>query len=166
MFAVPAVALTSAALAARWNALAPVVPEDGRAEMDQYGELLLAPLPTNRHQRIAAWIGYQLQSALGGETGAYAIATRIGVRVPDMCWTPDASRFERDPAPNAPDICVEVASPGNTARWLLEKAAAYLDAGAAEVIIIELDGRIRYFDSAGERERSTFAVCLTLPPGC
>jgi Uma2 family endonuclease len=81
-----------------------------------------------------------------------------------VCWTKDAARFEEDPAASAPEICVEVASPGTTSKRLLEKAAAYLTAGAVEVVIVELDGRIRYYDSAGERNRSAFDVKLTLPP--
>lgn len=165
MFAVRFEALTPAALRARWLELAPVMPEEGRAELDEYGELILAPLPTNRHQRIAAWVGFQFQRTLGGETGSYAILTRIGVRVPDMCWTKDAARLEADPSPAAPEICVEVASPGNTSKWLLEKAAAYLAAGAVEVVIVELDGRIRYWGGDGEHDRSVFGVELSLPPG-
>lgn len=165
MFTVQDLPLSLPALTQRWRDLAPLMPEEGRAELDQYGELILSPLPTNRHQRIAGWIGSELQRALGGEVGSFAIATRIGVRVPDACWTLDAARFEADPAPVAPEICVEVASPGNTAKWLLEKAAAYLSAGAVEVVIVELDGRIRYFDAAGERAASAFGVTLTLPPG-
>lgn len=113
------------------------MPEEGHAELDEYGELILAPRPTNRHQRIAAWVGFQLQRALGGETGSYAVLTRIGVRAPDMCWTTNAAMFEADPSPTASEICIEVASPGNSAKWLLEKAAAYLAAGAAEVVIVE-----------------------------
>ena len=103
MFALDTQPLSPAALAQRWIELAPVMPEDGRAELDEYGELILAPLPSNRHQRIAGWIGNQLQRALGGEVGSFAISTRIGVRVPDMCWTANATRFEDDPAPSAPE---------------------------------------------------------------
>ena len=164
MFSVDLQPLSAIALARRWRELGALLTrEDGRVEIDAYGELILAPLPTNRHQRIAGWIGVQLQRALGGETGSFAIATRIGVRVPDMCWTGDGSRFEEDPAQVAPEICVEVASIGNTPKWLLEKAAAYLAAGAVEVVIVELDGRIRYFGEDGERASSAFEVALTLP---
>jgi Uma2 family endonuclease len=53
-----------------------------------------------------------------------------------------------------------VASPSNTAKWLLEKAAAYLEAGAQEVIIVEVDGRIRHFDQSGERADSAFGLHL------
>lgn len=165
MFPVRAKPLSPAGLTQRWHELVPVMPEEGRAELDEYGELILAPLPSNRHQRIVGWVGNQLQRALGGETGAFAIATRIGVRVPDVCWTKDATRFEDDPAFSAPEVCVEVASPGNTSKWLLEKAAAYLAAGAVEVVLVELDGRIRYYDRSGERRDSSLGVVLTLPPG-
>jgi Uma2 family endonuclease len=163
MFAVDIPALTRAAAAERWLRLAPVMPEDGRPEMDQYGELLLAPLPSNRHQVIASAISRQLQAQLGGTSAtSVAINTRIGVRVPDVCWTAAVEKILEDPAPRAPEICVEVASPGNTEKWLLEKAAAYLDAGASEVILIGLDGRIRYFDAAGERADSAFGLRLTI----
>ena len=165
MFAVDIPALSRSEAAARWLELAPVMPEDGRPEMDQYGELILAPRPSNRHQLIGSEIARQLRAQLGG-TAATCIAlnTRIGVRVPDVCWTAAVETMLEDPAPRAPEICVEVASPGNTRKWLLEKAAAYLDAGAREVILIELDGRIRYFDAAGERADSAFALQLSLPP--
>ena len=164
MFTVDVPALSRSEAAARWLELAPVMPEDGRPEMDQYGELILAPRPTNRHQVIATEAAYQLHAQLGG-TAAVCIAlnTRIGVRVPDVCWAATVEKMLEDPAPRAPEICVEVASPGNTQKWLLEKAAAYLDAGAREVIVIELDGRIRYFDAAGERADSAFGLHLSLP---
>lgn len=152
------------ALRRRWLELAPVMPEDGRPEIDEYGELILSPLPTNHHQRIASFVGHQLATALGGEAiGSLAILTRIGVRVPDMTWTADAGPFAADPAPTAPEICIEVASPGNSTKWLREKTGAYLAAGAREVIIVELDGRIRYFTDVGEQPTSSFGVTLSLP---
>jgi Uma2 family endonuclease len=164
MFAVDIPALSRYEAAARWLELAPVMPEDGRPEMDQYGELILAPRPSNRHQLIATETAFQLRAQLGGTVAtAIALNTRIGVRVPDVCWTVAVETMLEDPAPRAPEICVEVASPGNTRKWLLEKAAAYLDAAAREVILIELGGRIRYFDAAGERADSAFGLQLSLP---
>jgi len=166
MFAVDIPALSRSEAAARWLQLAPVMPEDGRPEMDQYGELLLAPLPSNRHQVIGSEVALQLREQLGGTAAtSIAINTRIGVRAPDVCWAAAREALMEDPASSAPEICVEVASPGNTKKWLLEKAAAYLDAGAREVILIELDGRIRYFDPAGERADSAFGLKLSLPSG-
>jgi Uma2 family endonuclease len=164
MFAVDIPALSRSEAAARWLQLAPVMPEDGRPEMDQYGELILAPRPSNRHQVIASEIARQLGAQLGGTAaGSIAINTRIGVRVPDVCWAAALETMLEDPASLAPEICVEVASPGNTKKWLLEKAAAYLDAGAREVILIELDGGTRYFDVVGARADSAFGLQLSLP---
>ncbi|MBV8208815.1 MAG: Uma2 family endonuclease [Burkholderiaceae bacterium] len=164
MFTVDIPALSRSQAAARWLQLSPLMPEDGRAEMDQYGELLLAPLPSNRHQVVASEIALQLRAQLGGTSAtSIAINTRIGVRVPDVCWTAAVETILEDPASRAPEICIEVASAGNTEKWLLEKAAAYLDAGAKEVILIELGGRIRYFDASGERADSAFGLRLSLP---
>lgn len=165
MFTVDIPALSRSEAAARWLQLAPVMPEDGCPEMDQYGELILAPRPTNRHQVIATEAACQLRAQLGGTVATVlALNTRIGVRVPDVCWSAAVETMLEDPAPRAPEICVEVASPGNTQKWLLERAAAYLDAGAREVILIELDGRIRYFAAGGERSDSAFGLRLSLPP--
>jgi hypothetical protein len=80
---------------------------------------------------------------------------------------PRGSRWTRQR--RAPEICREVAFPGNTTGsttackpdWPLEKAVAYLAAGATELVIVELDGRIRYFDDDGEREGSAFGIGLT-----
>jgi Uma2 family endonuclease len=56
-----------------------------------------------------------------------------------------------------------VQSPDNTRREIDEKLTAYLDAGAQEVILVELSGRIRYFGADGERAASGFGLSLTLP---
>ena len=161
MFAVEIPALSRAQAAARWLELAPMAPEDSRAEMDQFGELLLAPLPSNRHQIVCGDIARQLLEQLGGSViPSLAINTRLGVRVPDMCWTASPATVLEDPASRAPEICVEVASAGNTEKWLLEKAAAYLDAGAREVVIVDVDRRIRFFDSNGLRADSAFGLQL------
>ncbi|MCX8116019.1 MAG: hypothetical protein N3D71_13250 [Burkholderiaceae bacterium] len=43
--------------------------------------------------------------------------------------------------------------------------AAYLAAGAREVILVELSGRIRFFGAEGERTASAFGLNLALPAG-
>jgi Uma2 family endonuclease len=91
------------------------------------------------------------------------VVTPIGVRIPDVIW--DAVPSDSDPADPAPTICAKVVSPDNTRREIAEKTAAYLEAGAREVIIVERSGRIRFFGPQGERETSVFGPTLTLPPG-
>lgn len=55
-------------------------------------------------------------------------------------------------------------SESNTRKELDEKLAAYLAAGARDVILVELSGRIRHFDANGERADSAFGLKLALPP--
>jgi hypothetical protein len=58
-----------------------------------------------------------------------------------------------------------VLSPDNTRREIAEKTAAYLAAGAREVVIVETTGRIRFFGADGERASGAFGVELVLPVG-
>jgi Uma2 family endonuclease len=106
----------------------------------------------------------QIEAQLGGEAlPGLGVLTSIGVRVPDVIWQIDEQ--DSDPATPAPTICVEVLSPDNTRREIAEKTAAYLAAGAREVIIVEMSGRIRFFGTDGEREASAFGLKLELPSG-
>lgn len=41
--------------------------------------------------------------------------------------------------------------------------AAYLAAGAREVVLVELSGRIRFFAADGERSASALGLTLQLP---
>jgi hypothetical protein len=50
-----------------------------------------------------------------------------------------------------------VQSGGNTRAELDAKVAAYLAAGAQEVVLVELSGRIRFFGPEGERAASAWA---------
>jgi Uma2 family endonuclease len=113
-------------------------------------------IPAQAESRIVEQLG-------GGALPGLGVVTRVGVRVPDVIWQPRPTAD--DPASPAPDICVEVQSPDNTRRELDEKVAAYLDAGAREVILVDLAGRIRHFSAAGETEVSPHGLRLTVPEG-
>jgi Uma2 family endonuclease len=45
----------------------------------------------------------------------------------------------------APEICIEVLSPSNTAGEMAEKCAIYFEAGAQEVWLCGLDGKIVFY---------------------
>lgn len=161
--------LSRQALAARWRELLgdPNAPE--RCELDEFGELQVSPPPSYKHQRIVAALMRQIEAALGGEVGSYALASTEGVRIPDLCWAPSFDELAReggaDPLTKMPPLCVEVLSPGNRRRDISEKVEAYLAAGVQEVILVETDARIRYFTTAGEQPGSAFGLRLTLPLG-
>lgn len=139
------------------------------AELNEFGEILVGPPLHPKHERIVFALAEQMKAQLGGEAGSAPILTKRGIRKPDVAWMGDPGEWERlcenDAFPVAPTICVEVISPGNNRRDLNDKLEAYLAAGAREVIFVELDGRIRFFDSTGERDESSFGLRLTLPRG-
>jgi Uma2 family endonuclease len=151
-------------LAARWHSALDEPSDRYHCEIDAYGEVLEIPPPKPAHQRIVAAMMRQIEAHLGGEAlPGIGVLTSIGVRVPDVCWSHRIIVEELEPP--APEICVEVQSESNTLRELDEKVTAYLAAGAREVILVEISGRIRYFDVGGERADSAFALALHLPAG-
>jgi Uma2 family endonuclease len=151
-------------LARRWKSLLedPAAPD--RCELNEYGDLIVMNPPSKPHQRIVMALARQLVEQIGGEAlPGIGVLTRIGVRLPDLCWAPSLGFGE--PTSPAPDICIEVQSESNTRQELDAKLAAYLDAGAREVVLVELTGRIRYFTAQGEQPASSLGVHLSLPAG-
>lgn len=154
--------LAEAALAARWRELLAATGAPDFCEIDEFGDVIEMNPPSKPHQRIVWSVQQQIVAKLGGEAlPGVGVLTRIGVRVPDVAW--EEQPTSSDPTSPAPTICVEVQSESNTRREMNEKLAAYLAAGAREVILVEMSGRIRYFDASGERETSGFGLDLTLP---
>ena len=155
------------ALVARWRELLQDENAPDFCELDEFGDIEVNPPPSFRHQRNVSAIGRQIEAQLGGETGSYALATAIGVRFPDVCWAKSFSDLARagesDPLTKMPPICVEVISPSNRRKKIEATVAAYLQAGVEEVVLVEHDGRVRWFDRGGERPDSRFGLKLTLP---
>lgn len=154
--------LAPAELARRWNELQREPSAPDFCELDEYGDVVVMNPPSKPHQRIVWSLQQQIVQQLGGEAlPGIGVLTRIGVRVPDIAWqsrpTPD------DPASPAPPLIVEVQSESNTRAELDAKVAAYLAAGAREVVLVELNGRIRFFGPDGERSASALGLNLQLP---
>jgi Uma2 family endonuclease len=151
-------------LAVRWRQLQREPGGPDFCEIDAYGDIIEMNPPAKRHQRIVWALQQQLVERLGGEAlPGIGVVTRIGVRVPDVCWQPRPT--DDDPAQPAPDICVEVRSPDNTRAEFDAKIAAYLQAGCREAILVELTGRVRFFGTEGERAASAFGLRLQVPSG-
>ena len=155
------------ALLRRWQALSedPDTPEN--YELNEYGEMIAAPKPTNDHQRAVSAVVRTLERRLGPEAvPEVSIVTDRGVRVPDVAWMP-LQRWEQvkgqTPLPFTPDVCVEVLSPGNTREEIAMKTGAYLRAGAREVIVVGLKGEIEFFGTEGKRAGSALGITLDLP---
>ena len=61
----------------------------------------------------------------------------------------------------APEVCVEVRSPGNSNAEIASKRELYLKAGAQEYWVCDLSGHLQFFDSTGEIAKSR--LCPQFP---
>ncbi len=154
-------------LVRRWNELAADPESPDRFELNQFGELIVSPKPTTRHQATTSEVAYQLAAQLGPRALTEAsVLTDRGVRVPDVVWmTPErwAECKDQTPLQLAPDVCVEVLSPSNTREELAMKVGAYLRGGAREAIVVGLKGEVEFFGPEGKREASALGIRLALP---
>jgi len=156
------------ALVRRWTELAADPDAPDHYEINEYGELIMSPRPSNDHQRIVAAVVAAIEQQLGPEAVAeVSVLTDRGIRVPDVVWMPQEKwkQFKgRTPLPVAPDLCVEVLSVGNTREEIAMKAGAYLRGGAREAVVVGLRGEIQFLGPEGGRAASLFGLTLNLDP--
>ena len=139
----------------------------GKLELNEKGSIELTP-PNNRHALLQAFVAGELRRLMPDGTAftECSVETRIGVRVPDVAWA-SAQFMQRygvqTPFPSAPELCVEVLSPSNTAAEIREKVDAYLRAGAREVWLVAEDGAIEILNEAGAPAASVFGIVLVPP---
>ena len=136
-------------------------------ELTEHGELVLSPRAETNHQRICSSLVRQLSQQLGEEAvqEVAVLTTTAGVRVPDVVWMPQArwNQLPRNAVLQAPELVVEVLSPGNRKPEMNHKIQGYLQSGVQEVIVIGLTGGIDYIRQDGVHATSKFKLNLTLP---
>ena len=138
-----------------------------RIETDQHGHILMSPPPVPLHGQRQIRIGVLLHQLLpdGEIVSECPLSTAGGVKAIDVAWlgperTEDIGHlilFER-----APEICIEILSPSNSAAEIDEKRALYFDAGATEVWICNLDGSITFFVGPDHQQPHS-VVCPAFP---
>ena len=160
--------LSAAELRALWLEMASDERLVDPYELTEHGEIVMSPRPTNRHQIACSMLAAQIQQKLGAMVvvEAAVLTKTAGVRVPDLVWMP-AERWSGVMASGAlvesPDLVVEVLSPGNRAGEIRHKVRAHLDSGTREVVVVGLDGSMRYQRADGVHAESSFALALALP---
>lgn len=127
---------------------------EGRVETDRYGHVIMSPPPAPRHGSYQLEIGYLLRGSMrtGRVLTECPISTADGVRAADVAWaSPECLRElgELSCFPRAPEICVEVLSPGNSGAEIREKSALYFDAGANEVWHCSVTGAMTFLAARG-----------------
>lgn len=154
-------------LSLRWQAMCADPTFDdapGKVELNQWGEILLGPLGKTRGLMITR-VGTWLHDCLGGHLMlGVGILTSAGIRAPDVAWCSDewlAAHPEEAPLTSAPELCIDIASPGNALPKLREKARAYVEAGAREAwIVFPADRSVEVHSAAGRVESTAFPVSI------
>jgi len=120
----------------------------GRCELVR-GELMLMTPAGFRHGRIACTVAAILRDfvhprglgvVLGAETGFQIGHQPDTVRAPDVAYVAAKRIPQTEPAgffPGAPDLAVEVLSPGDPAGDVLAKVQDWLDAGCRAVWVVD-----------------------------
>ena len=136
---------------------------DERVETDRFGHVIVSPPPTADHGSYQFRIGVLLDQHMkaGRVITECPVSTADGVKAADVAWASTECLHELGNKPcfiRAPEICVEVVSPGNSEAEIREKTLLYFDAGAKEVWHCTAGGQMTFLESSGSKplERSRF----------
>jgi Uma2 family endonuclease len=94
------------------------------------------------------------------------ISTADGVKAADVAWASPERVLELGDQlcfPHAPDICVEIISPGNTEAEIREKTLLYFDAGAREVWHCSDKGVVTFLRASEARSVGKSEICPNFP---
>jgi Uma2 family endonuclease len=141
---------------------------EGRVETDRHGRVIMSPPPAPTHGTFQARIASLLDGLMttGRVLTECPISTADGVKAADVAWASPERVMELGRQvcfPAAPEICVEVVSPGNTELEIQEKVALYFDAGAKEVWLCDENGDMRFLPSRAARPARASKICATFP---
>ena len=132
-----------------------------KIESTATGQIIMSPT-SNYHGLYGFRIGELLRKHLpkGEVVVECAVETSDGTKESDVAWLSPArwkEVAEDFSCKIAPEICVEVISPSNTAEEMLYKKDLYLAAGAHEYWLCDKAGRILFFNVSGELSKSKLA---------
>ncbi len=138
-----------------------------RIETDRHGHIVMSPPPAFSHSQRQGKVVALLSRLLpaGQALPECPVSTSDGVKAIDVAWLAGA-RGEHAEQPlileRAPEICVEVISPSNTKLEIREKRALYFEAGAQEVWVCDLDGKLKFYGPT-DREMGASRLCPSFP---
>lgn len=137
-----------------------------KVELNKFGQILMSPA-SNRHGILQNKVAREIER--NKQNGIVIIECSIltgeGVRVADVAWASDefiAEFGEITPYPKAPEICVEIKSPGNSKAEMEEKIRLYLEKGALEVWIVDEYSKAGFFSHTGKLKKSKIAADFKL----
>ncbi|WP_446008050.1 Uma2 family endonuclease [Candidatus Electrothrix sp.] len=136
-----------------------------KIELDEWGKIVMTPA-SNLHGNLQVKIALKLmQCTKEGEVSAeISIQTSKNVKVADVAWASAefiAQHGFTTPYSMAPEICVEIISPGNMKGEMAEKKELYLAKGAKEVWFCDENGDMEFFSYKGRITESK--ICPEFP---
>ena len=132
-----------------------------RIELDEYGRIVMTPVKVS-HSAFQGEIEFILRSLLnnGKTLPECAVTTSKGTKVADVAWASLAlfnTIKDEVECSIAPEICVEVVSASNSKQEINEKQHLFLEAGAQEFWACDEEGKLKFYNSAGELTSSLLA---------
>lgn len=129
-----------------------------KIELNKWGQVVMSPASI-KHVALQARITEWLKSLLkrGKTFQEFPLETSENVKAPGVIWMSEElfeQVREKVSSPIAPEICVEVMSPGKTKQQMLEKGRLYFEKGALEFWICDNNGTMEFYDSEGQLECS------------
>jgi Uma2 family endonuclease len=131
------------------------LPDDGMRRELVEGELKEMTPAGNEHGYVALRIASKLEQYVDDNKLGRTYAAETGFKIesdPDTVRAPDAAFISRERLencghikgfwPGAPDLAVEVVSPGDTHAQVVEKSLAWLDAGCRMVLVVEPERKV------------------------
>ena len=118
-------------------------PDDERWELIAGAVYSMSPAPTIKHQRIAGEFYSQLNQKLKGKS-CFPFVAPVDVVLsiddvvqPDVLVVCDPAKITEKNIQGAPDLVVEVLSPGTALKDMREKKALYERSGVREYVVID-----------------------------
>jgi len=136
-----------------------------KIELNALNQIVMSPAHP-RHSRLQSKIARILGDLLaeGEAIVELAVETEDSTKVPDVVWASNATIARHSSEIswlNAPEICIEVLSPANTANEIDRKRALYFERGALEVWLCSWDGKMTFYGAEGKLMHSK--LCPIFP---
>jgi len=136
-----------------------------KIELNEWGQIIMSPASNFHGILQAALIRAMARAREDGTIIAEcSVKTAKGVRVADVAWASPAFRHEQGkatPYNKAPEICVEIVSPSNSAKEMEEKRELYFAEGAQEFWLCDEQGVLSFYDCTGRIPASGMFPSLT-----
>jgi Uma2 family endonuclease len=133
-----------------------------KIEQNEKGQIVMSPA-SNEHGMTQAMIVallFEIKNQ-GTVLSECSIQTSKGVKVADVVWASQVfmkQNSSQTPYQVAPEVCIEVTSRSNTKAEIREKIELYLSKGAKEVWVCNSKRIMEFFDTRGQKEKSSLFV--------